>query len=284
MSIPSIPEARRLRDDVVALGGSFPAALSNLLDLVDTVRNAPAVPNPVGDLIAAAVDGKANTPAEISKLITAGAKAEGEAQYFKRLQQDIERDSLKRFAIELRASGDAILDGVRPKFVETAEAIAAATEIVDPSWSTERLVAEGDSDQLGAYRRLPELVAVVDKFAAFVAGFGRRGTFPLLDEPQHLVHTELVGLRDEALFLAAGDPWQASELVNARRADWRNSPWLRMSLRLNTVAEARERLRALCESAFDAMQLSRGVRGRVTDDGWKVDPKRLNPFAPTEAA
>ena len=76
----------------------------------------------------------------------------------------------------------------------------------------------------------------------------------------------------------------ARRRVESQDPSWRSSPWLRMSLRLNTVAEARERLRAPCESAFDAMQLSRGVRGRVTDDGWKVDPKRVNPFAPTDAA
>ena len=192
---------------------------------------------------------------------------------------------MKRFASEVRDGGDAILDSIRPQVVDVAGKLGELCSIVDINWTPDQLVASGTSEQLSAWQQIPPLVARVDKFAALVAGFGRRGTFPLLDEPQFGVHNELTGLRDEALWLADGDPWQASGVINARRADWRSSPWVRLPLKLHSVDEARERLRALCESAFDAIEMSRGVRGRTTDDGWKQDPKRANPYSlPAEPA
>jgi hypothetical protein len=284
-TIPTIPEARPLRDETVALGGSFPESLTRLLDVVVAVQSAPTAPNPAAKLVDAAVAGKASSPTEIAKLVSDAAKTEQEIAYFRRLQADIAKDAMVRFGAELRSgAGDLILDSIRPQLDETAAAIAAATAAVDISWTPDRLVSEGNPEQLAAWQQLPSLVARVDKIAALVAGFGRRGTFSLIDEPGHLVHNELVGLRDEALFLTDSDPWQASDFVNARRADWRSSPWVRLKPRLNTVGEAKERLRVQCEAAWNAMELSRGQRGTITPDGHVVDPKRPNPFASPEAA
>ena len=282
MSIPHISEARRLADDTVAVGGVFPAVLTTLINLVDSVRALPPPPDPTARLIDDALAGKS---VDLSKLITAAARAETEAGYAKRLHTMVERDAMRRFQVELSNSGgQLILDSITPAFNETAAAIAAATAVVDISWTPDQLVSTGTPEQLAAWQKLPALVARVDQFAALAAGFGRHGTFSLIEQPGHLVHNEIVGLRDEALFLTDSDPWRASDLIRARRADFRSSPWLRMSLRLNTVEEARERLRVLCESAFDAIEMARGVQGRMADNGWVQDPKRVNPFAIAEAA
>jgi hypothetical protein len=282
MSIPHISEARRLADDTVAVGGVFPAVLTTLINLVDSVKALPPAPDPTALLIDDALAGKS---VDLSKLITTAAKAETEAEYAKRLHTMVERDAIRRFQVELSNSGgQLILDSITPAFDETAAAIAAATAVVDISWTPDQLVSTGTPEQLAAWQKLPALVARVDKFAALAAGFGRHGTFALIETPGHLVHNEIVGLRDEALLLTDSDPWRASDLVHARRADWRTSPWVRMPLRLNTIDEAKERLRVLCEAAFDAIELSRGVQGRMTDDGWRQDPRRPNPFALPEAA
>jgi hypothetical protein len=278
----NIIDARRLQDAVTELGGEFPAPLTGLLDLVGTIKTLPPAPDPTAVLIEDALAGRT---VELSKLIASAAKAENEAGYAQRLRTTVERDSMRRFVAEIRSGGaDAILDSVRPKFEATAKRIAALRDIVDPSWSTDTLVAQCDPDQLGAYREYPSLVAVIDRFASLVAQLGRNGIFAVLEQPGHGAHNELVGLRDEALFLTDSDPFQASGVINARRADWRTSPWLRVSLRLNTIDAVRERLRALAESAFDAIEMSRGQRGSLTADGYKPDPKRSNPFALTEAA
>ena len=77
--IITIHEGRRLRDDVVALGGVIPEPLTRLLDLVESVNSAPAASNPAAALIDAAVAGRASKPAEISKLVAYAARAEVEA-------------------------------------------------------------------------------------------------------------------------------------------------------------------------------------------------------------
>jgi hypothetical protein len=281
MTVPTIPEARRLVSDVKQLGGTAPPALTQLLDLVESVKSTPAVPDPVGGLVDAAAAGKAGTAAELTKLVERAAKAELEAEYFKRLQAGIARDVSKRFAAELRGgAADQIIDSLRPAFDDVAGQIAAATSIIDISWSPEQLVAEGDPEQLTAYRLLPDLVARADRIVALVSSFGPRGSLAILDEPGHLV--QLRGLRDEALWVTDIDPWRASEIIRARMADWRTSFLLRLPLRLNSVAEAAERLREFAEAEWQAVEDGRGESGRLTDNGYVPDPKRPNPFARTE--
>jgi hypothetical protein len=282
MSTISPSAAQRLIFELKQLGGTAPAPLNQLLDLIESVKTAPTPADPAAALVDAAI---ASKPQDLAKLVSTAARAENEAEYWRRLQVSVARTAMARFAQELRNGGaDHFLDSLRPELDEVAEQIAAAKEVVDISWTPDQLVAEGTPEQLAAWQQLPALVARVDRIAALVVGFGRHGDFAVLEQPQHLVHNELIGLRDEALFLTDSDPWRASDLVNARRAAWQTSPWLRMSLRLNTVDEARERLRAQCEYAFDAMESRRGESGRLTDNGFVRDPKRANPFALPEPA
>jgi hypothetical protein len=60
-NIPTPAAARRFLFDVKALGGTPPPVLTNLVDLIESVNNTPAVPDPVGALVSAAVAGKAGT-------------------------------------------------------------------------------------------------------------------------------------------------------------------------------------------------------------------------------
>jgi hypothetical protein len=283
-TIPTIAEARQLVFTVKQLGGAAPAALTNLIDLTESVKNVPVSQDPVGALVDAAVRGKASTAAELTKLVAEAARAEAESDYWRRLQSGIARDASKRFAAELQAGcADAIIDSLRPGFDDVAQQIADATAVVDYQWSTERLVDDGDLEQLSAYRLLPGLVARADRIVALVSIFGPRGSLAILPEPGHMV--QLRGLRDEALFVTADfDPWRASEIIRTRMADWRTSPWLRLPLVLNSVAVAAERLREFAFGEWQAIEDSRGVRGRMTDGGHVVDAKRPNPFAPTQAA
>jgi hypothetical protein len=281
VNIPSIPVARRFAADVAALGGTFPAPLSSLIVLVDSVKSVPATPNPAASLVDAAASGKASTASQITKLIADAARAESEAAYAQRLRGSVEKHAMRRFALELRAgAAEAIITSLRPQFDATAQQIAELRESVDVGWSIERLISEGTPEQLAAWQQLPALVAKVDRFAALVAGFGRQGDCAVLDEPEAQgVSHEIAGVRDEALFVTSADVWQASDIIRARLADWRSSPWLRIPLRLNSVDEARERLRRCCEAAWDAVETSRGIRGQMSPDGWKQDPRRANPFS-----
>jgi hypothetical protein len=278
-TIPTVAEAQRFTFTLKSLGGTPPAVLTQLLDLIETVKNAPAASDPVSGLVDAAVNGRAGTAAELAKLVEKAAKAESEAEYWRRLQTQIERDAMRRFAVELGGgAADLCVDSLRPAFTDFAEQIAAATAVVDYTWSTERLVADGDLEQLSAYRVLPDLVAKLDRIVALVSSLGPNGTFAVLDEPDHSV--QLRGLRAEALWATADlDPWRASEIIRARVSDWKSSPWLRLPLTLNSVAVAAERLRSFAEAEWAAIENSRGVRGTMTANGHVVDPPRINPFA-----
>ena len=242
------------------------------------MKTAPAAPSPAAALIDSALAGKASTAADLAKLVAAAAKAESEAEYWRRLQGAIARDAMKRFLVELRDGIEAILSSLRPALQETAAHIAAAAAVVDIAWTAERSVAHGTPEQLAAWQQLPPPVSRVDRIAEFVGQFGRRGSLPLLDGPGD-PGVELRGLKDEALFLTDGHPWRASDAIRARRADWRTSPWLWFSPMLNSLADARERLRVLAEAEFDAFEASRAERGRRTENGYVPDPKRRNPFS-----
>ena len=90
-------------------------------------------------------------------------------------------------------------------------------------------------------------------------------------------------MRGEALWATANlDVWRASEIIRARMADWKTSPWLRLPLKLNSVAEAAERLRVFAEAEWDAANAHRAGSGRLTANGF-VPEVRVNPFAKSEA-
>jgi hypothetical protein len=126
---------------------------------------------------------------------------------------------------------------------------------------------------------MPGLIAKVDQIAALVANFGVHGNFAQLDQPTSGLHNYIRGLRDESLLLTSFDPWRASEVISARRADWRTSPWVRLPLQLNSLPEARERYRAVCEAAWAAAESQRAGRGTLSADGGFVPERRINPFA-----
>jgi len=282
MSTISLQAAQRLVFETRSLGGTVPDVFTNILGLIETVKTAPPVPDPAAGLIDAAANGRAGTAAELQKLVAASAKAEAEAACWRRLQADVARDAAKRFGQELRNGGaDHFLDSFRPGVVDLAKQLDDAKSVVDVNLTPEQLVASATPEQLAAYRLLPELLAKVDQIARLVAGFGPGGDFAAIDEPGSNV--QLRGVRNEALFMTALDWGRASEVVIARMADWRTSPWLRLPLKLATVAEAKEKVRAVAEAEWEYAQGNYAAGGRLTADGF-VPEVRINPFAVREAS
>jgi hypothetical protein len=274
-----ITDARRLVDDATALGVVPPEQLTRLLELVSAVKGVPAVADPAAALVEAAAAGKAAAQ-DLSRLVAAAAKAELEGEYLRRLQVSVAQHALRRFEQELRdGAADVLLDGLRPRLDEAANAIGDALTAIDPSWTADYIAKEATPDQTAAWRKMPGLIAKVDQIAALVANFGVHGNFAQLDQPTSGLHNYIRGLRDESLLLTSFDPWRASEVISARRADWRTSPWVRLPLQLNSLPEARERYRAVCEAAWAAAESQRAGRGTLSADGGFVPERRINPFA-----
>jgi hypothetical protein len=254
-----------------------------LYALFDQAKSAPAPADPTRQIIDAAASGEVEADA-LRAMITESAQAQAGAEYFTRLQSNIALAAVRRVPAELCNGGaDELIDSLRPNFDEAAAVIADALQEVDISWSPERLASEGTPKQLKAWRALPAALGVIEEIAQIVAQFGPRGTFKVMDAPGGV---DLFTLRDEALFTTTFDWVRASDVIKSRRTvlDWRTSPWLRLPLRLNTLDQAREQLRAYAEGAWDALESSRGERGRLTENGFVRDPRRRNPFALSDNA
>jgi len=125
---------------------------------------------------------------------------------------------------------------------------------------------------LAVWQGLDEHLSVIDRIGLVPAQFGpRNGNFPLIEE-----YTLGDGFRleDRAISCADG-PDLESDSRASRQPDrgHRTSPWFRIPLRLNTVAEARERYRRWAEASSDATHPNRVVQhqkpngsvGRVRD-------------------
>jgi hypothetical protein len=108
--------------------------------------------------------------------------------------------------------------------------------------------------------------------------FGPLGDFALIEQPRDGTQNYLIAMRDEALFMTTFDPWRASEVITARMAAWKSSPWVRIPLRLNGIEEARKRYRAICESAWETAESHRAGSGTLTRDGGFVPDKRSHPY------
>ena len=77
------------------------------------------------------------------------------------------------------------------------------------------------------------------------------------------------------------DPISATRIFN-KVGLHRASPWFATSYaaQLNTLAESRERVREIAESAFNAIEGQRVAgRGRLTDNGAIAEKPRRNPYA-----
>jgi len=101
---------------------------------------------------------------------------------------------------------------------------------------------------LAVWQGLDEHLSVIDRIGLVPAQFGpRNGNFPLIEE-----YTLGDGFRleDRAISCADG-PDLESDSRASRQPDrgHRTSPWFRIPLRLNTVAEARERYRRWAEAS-----------------------------------
>lgn len=279
----TLADARRLLDDVEALGVTPPAALTNLLAGIDLLAATPTPDTPGSAIVDAAANGELTEKA-LAELVADAAQAAAQADYRAQLARNAAPMLLKRFVAELAdGAADEIIAGLQDDLQSAVGVIDQALKEVDLSLSSDAFISTATPEQLGAYQCLPGAVAAIDRIASVVVRFGIRPTaqFPLLGELPTLLGANY--LTDEALFLTSVEPTQASGLIHARRADWRTSPWLRLRpLKINTLAEAAERLRNWCADAWAADYATHGQRGRLTEDGFKPEV-RVNPYSLQEA-
>jgi hypothetical protein len=122
------------------------------------------------------------------------------------------------------------------------------------------------------------------KISSAVAHFGPHSTsFPLSEVPANISSgTGFINNNGVMCVDPHFDLTRACTLF-LKHGEHRNSPWFKGAsvLKLNTIGEAREKIRAWAESAWDGMNLNQG-RGHFDEHGQFVAAPIQNPFAKQE--
>ncbi|WP_333894510.1 hypothetical protein [Mycolicibacterium gadium] len=269
----SIPAAKQLVAAVENAGGTVPAALTNALDGLDLLNAHAAPSDPALSILSAAVDGTLDAE-RLDQLCADAARDEAINTYRQQLRGRAEGLFLDRFHRTLcGGAADEILDSLRDQFTSAANTLAEATALVDMTVDPRQLADHGSPEELAAYRSVRPAVAKLDEISSIAALFGPRSiSWAVLDLPQGVDDR---GLVDEAVCCCTdGDLVQAGAVFRARTSA---VPWLRITPHLNSIAEAKERLRLWAEKAFDATVSNQG-RGRF-EDGKFVPMPVANPYA-----
>ena len=176
---------------------------------------------------------------------------------------------------------DAIVDSLRPKFDEHAEAIAHARSLINPESSAEQVIESGQPELVTAWQGLNGHLQVVSRIGAIASAFGPRGgRFPQIVE---YANADNFRLTDSAIMYTDGPLETDPALFQRPDQGHRTSPWFRTALKLHSIESARERYNEWAADQFDAAHS--GPRGGRLIDGQVVpDPVPPNPYRATKLA
>ena len=285
-SFVGIRHAHGLLADIAQCGVEPPQALIDLVETFDELAHAPAVSDPIGGLIKAVSAGQLRGK-DLEKQIADAATAVQLQEFRTGLQARVEPALVAEFIKTLDEGGaaDAIIDSLRPAFDEAASKLAECAELVNPGVDPETFLAAATADQIKAWQAIDEHITTLTKISSAIGHFGPHSTsFPMSEIPVNIstgsafinnlgvlcVDAQLGLERGCSLFLSWGNH--------------RNSPWFKgaSALKLNTIAETREKIRAWAESAWDAMGINQG-RGRLDPEHGFIPEPIANPFAKKDA-
>jgi hypothetical protein len=258
----------------------FQALSRTFLSGADLIDGHSAAVTPVTTLVEQLVSGKP-TSQKLRALVEAAAQQQVVADFIGGLKPAVEPEIVTRIHQALRDSAaDLILDSLRCRFDQAAEAIAHARSTIgscesDPS----HVLATGTAETIEAWQQLPQHLAAVARIAAIASMFGCRQTaaFSLV---------EVYGLADNfkiddrALAVTSGGLVADSALF--AQADPRGhttSPFYRCGgLRLHSIEEMQARYNEFAASEHD--RIHGGQRGgHIGEDGQvHIDPVPPNPF------
>jgi hypothetical protein len=230
--------------------------------------------------VEAAKDGSL-TAERLDDLIAEAAAQQSRVTYRGDMKRSCARPFVNAFFTELQSgAADEILDSLRERFIEAADAIDAARNLINPESSVEHILASGTPELVTAWQGLDAHLGVIKTIAAVASSFGPRlGKFALIEE---FALGDNFKLDDRAIFCCGGDLVTDSALFGRPDQGHRTSPWFKAPLRLHTVAGARDRYRAWAAAEFD--RIHSGPAGGWLDEAGQMheQPKPPNPFRDKE--
>jgi hypothetical protein len=269
-------DCQRFATAVSAAGGTAPPALAGLLSAYDLLSSPGASQRPEDSIIEHALHGML-TAKKLAELAPAAATAAATAGYLRQLAENSAHILLGQWHRNMKAGGaDEILDSLRPTYGKAAAAIAKARNLIDPESSAEQILANGEPELVQAWQQLDEHLRVVARIGAIAAQFGPRlGNYAQIEE---YPLGEGFRLDDRAIMCTAGSLVTDSGLFQRPDQGHRTSPWFRITLRLHTIEEARERYNDWASAEWE--KVNSGPRGGWIDSDGRMHehPAPKNPF------
>lgn len=282
-------EAANLIHAVETFNVTVPERLTNLITAYETLSTAPPIPDTSAAILNAAEAGGL-TEAKVAKMCADAMSATAAAEHRITLAQKSNQLFLKRFHANLRdGDANAILDALRPTFDSAAQAVADTLQVVDPSVTDTALAITATPEQLDAWRSLPKHLHTLDRICSIATVFGPHGTFDVVEDLREPGGPMMKGgtraLDDRAVMCTGNTIDGAAAVFGLPHpvGDVRTSPWLRVTPKLHTIDEARERVRAWAEEAWDGLW---AVRSKTysTVNGELVEDTQVNPYRITQPA
>ena len=278
MPTGSITDCQRFCDAIVAAHGRVPEQLERLLSIAELLMAPGAVSDPLKPVLDAAMQGQLDQR-KLDKMLVDAATQTQIAAYKQDLRSRAERAVTQRFHKALRdGCADLVLNSLRDAFTEHAQAIARTRAVISADSELEHIVASAQpgDDTITLWQQLPVHLAAVSKVGAVAAQLGARPTaqFPLITEhPGDNRATD-----DRALYCCNGPGLEGDSRPFVQWGpgqERRRSPWYRVPLQLNTVAQAAERYRQWCENQWEARRIP---TRSSSSPGWKTAVSAKQPL------
>jgi len=275
-----IRHAEQLAADVEHLGGAVPQRITDLIAVNAALKGGPSG-NPTDDLVRRiATGGLAGD--ELAAAIEAAAADDAAVRFHADLRVKAEQPIMRAIVHELETgAADEIIASLRPAFDGAVAVLQSAGKFVSPSDTAEGFLGTATGEGLAAWHSITPAVEALNGIGFVVSQFGPLGQLEMVQAPDPIL---AVPLAPEAVMFG-GPHLDMLEATRAFRKPGmhRASPWFATAyaLRLNSIAEARERVRGIAESAFEAME-HRRTAGRTEYDANHnvVDAQpRRNPYA-----
>lgn len=277
----ALADCRQFCDEITSAGGTAPDVLQALLATADRLMAPAATQDPLRGLFDRALNGQVPDESEIDALIAEAAGAQSLANFRGSLAPRIERETVDRWHKTLQdGCADLILSSMRKTFDQHAKAIGVARSLIPRETALEQWLSTAEPAAVTAWQELGSHIAALTKIGNVASQFGARplARFSLIRE----VAGDNFATDDRALFCACGG--LAGDSIPFLQIDrgGRESAWMAVPLRLNTVAEARERYRAWCEGQWDGIHTTRTVQFNNPADGSASQIELKNPFRQQE--
>jgi hypothetical protein len=270
-------ECRQFADEIQQAGGVVPDVLQRLLDAADVLTAPAPAEDPLRGILDQALNRQVPDGSEIDALIAEAAVAQSVADYRAGLAPRVERVVVERWHKTLRdGAADLVLTSLRKSFDTHAKAIGVARELIPRETELTQWLATAKPEAVTAWQGLGDHITALTAIGNIAAAFGARplARFSLIKE----IPGDNYATSDVALYCCCGGLVGDSAPFLAIDRGHRASAWMAVPLRLNSVAQAKERYRAWCEGEWSKIHATTTVQYTNPVDGSVSELELKNPY------